>query len=288
MSFGEKSMRFKIIGSGGCVSVPRPACQCRVCKEARKKGPPYARCGCSLYVETIRALIDTPEDIVQALNSADIEAVDCIFYSHADPDHTMGMRVIEQLRLDWLADSIGRKCENPITVGSLPQILNDVARQGTRYGSALGYYEAKNLIELKPFQSIYVGAIHIDLIPVDESNHVAVFVFTENGRRVIYAPCDVKPFPNSALFQNADCLIVGNTIVGDVLKDGFVLESGNPLRSELFVMDEIVGLKEKYQIGRVIVTHLEESWGKGYGDYLELQEQYEGIEFAYDGMKIGF
>ena len=94
-------MKFNIIGSGGCVNV----------------------------------LIDTPEDIAYAINNADIKSVDFIFYSHIDPDHTMGMRVVEQLRLDWLAYSIGKKCETPITVGTLPQILQDLTCQGTKYGS---------------------------------------------------------------------------------------------------------------------------------------------------------
>lgn len=97
-------MRLKIIGSGGCVSTPRPLCQCNICIEAREKGFPYARCGCSLYIEDANILIDTPEDIADALNHADIKEVEYLLYSHIDPDHTMGMRVIEQLRLDWLAN----------------------------------------------------------------------------------------------------------------------------------------------------------------------------------------
>jgi len=96
-------MKIKIIGSGGCVSIPRPLCQCRICKEARIKGVPYARCGCSLYLEDLNLLIDTPEDINAALNHADVKAIDTILFSHADPDHTMGIRVIEQLKMDWLA-----------------------------------------------------------------------------------------------------------------------------------------------------------------------------------------
>ena len=44
--------------------------------------------------------------------------------------------------------------------------------------------------------------------------------------------------------------------------------------------------KEKYNIQRVIITHLEEDWGKSYDDYLDIQKQYSGIEFAFDGMEI--
>ncbi|SHJ81056.1 phosphoribosyl 1,2-cyclic phosphate phosphodiesterase [Anaerocolumna jejuensis DSM 15929] len=279
-------MRLKIIGSGGCVSTPRPLCQCNICIEAREKGFPYARCGCSLYIEDANILIDTPEDIADALNHADIKEVEYLLYSHIDPDHTMGMRVIEQLRLDWLANSIGMKCKNPITVASLPSIIKDIKCQGTKYGSALDYYESMNLIDIQAFTSLDLASIHIDLIPVDETVNVAVFVYTQNSHKVIYAPCDVKPFPENDIFMDADCLIIGNTIVGDVLKDGFVLEKDNPLRGELFVMDEIVELKSKYHIKRVIITHLEEDWGKSYDDYMNLQKQFDGIEFAYDGLEI--
>lgn len=76
------------------------------------------------------------------------------------------------------------------------------------------------------------------------------------------------------------------SFVGDVLKDGFILEEDNRLRRELFVVEEIAALKEKYHIRRVIITHLEEDWGKSYDDYAALQKKLDGIEFAYDGMKI--
>ena len=60
----------------------------------------------------------------------------------------------------------------------------------------------------------------------------------------------------------------------------------NPFRESLFVMEEIIGLKEKYNIPQVIMTHIEEDWGKSFDDYLELEKQYDGIRFAYDGMDI--
>lgn len=281
-------MRFEIIGSGGCVSIPRPLCQCNICTEAREKGFPYARCGCSLYVKDVNILIDTPEDIAYALNNADVRDVEYILYSHIDPDHTMGMRVIEQLRLDWLANSIGVKGNNPITVASLPSIIKDLKCQGTKYSSALEYYESMNLINIQEFASLDRRFIHIELVPVDETGNVTTFVFTEDSHKVIYAPCDVKPFPENDIFMDADCLIIGNTIVGDVLKDGFVLETDNPLRGELFVIDEIVELKNKYHIKRVIITHLEEDWGKSYDDYINLQKKFDGIEFAYDGLEINY
>ncbi len=280
-------MKIKIIGSGGCVSTPKPCCNCKVCKEAREKGFPYARTGCSLFIEEANVLIDTPEDINYALNNAKVDAVDYILYSHMDPDHTMGMRVIEQLRMDWLSRSIGIENQNPVLVASLPQILEDIRCQGIKYGSVLAYYESCKLAKSSATDEMQIGGINIKLVPANYQNSVAIFIITDGSKKVIYAPCDVKPFPENKVFNDADVLIIGNTIVGNKLKGGFVLENDNPLREELFVMDEIIGIKDKYNIKEVIITHLEEDWGKSFDDYLELEKEYKDIHFAYDGMLIG-
>ena len=211
-------MNVIILGSGGCVSTPRACCNCRVCTEARQKGFPYARTGCSLFVEDVNLLIDTPEDINASLNNSGIQKVEHILYSHCDPDHTMGMRVVEQLKMDWLANSLGKKPDNPIEVASLPAILADIKKQGTKYGSAIKYYEASGLIYTKEIRAFKKDNILIELVPVDEQEHVAI--------------------------------------------------------------------RKQYGIKRVIITHLEEDWGKSYDDYKELERELNLIHFAYDGLKI--
>ena len=113
---------------------------------------------------------------------------------------------------------------------------------------------------------------------------MAIFIISSNSKKIIYAPCDVKPFPKSEKSQGADVLIIGNTIVGDILKDGFVLNENNPLRKELFT--KIDTIRKQYGIKRVIITHLEEDWGKSYNDYRELERELNLIHFAYDGLKI--
>ncbi len=49
-------------------------------------------------------------------------------------------------------------------------------------------------------------------------------------------------------------------------------------------MVEIQAIKSKYKIKKVVITHLEEDWGKSYDDYKALEKGYSSIEFAYDGM----
>ena len=54
----------------------------------------------------------------------------------------------------------------------------------------------------------------------------------------------------------------------------------------MFTIDEIMELKHKYRIKRVIVTHIDEYWGKSYNHYKEVEKSLDNIFFAYDGMEI--
>lgn len=160
-----------------------------------------------------------------------------VLYSHADPDHTMGMRVFEQLRMDWLGCSVGKKNNNPIEVAALPTVIEELRGQKTFRGSVLDYYEWRGFVSVNASYFVEKGDIRIALIPVDKKEEVAIFVIAQGDKKVIYAPCVVKPFPENEFFNDADVLIIGNTIVGDVLKGGFV---------EMKLGDVVCGLQERY------------------------------------------
>ena len=281
-------MKFKILGSGGCVCTPKPLCQCTVCAQARQKGYPYARCGCSLYLEDIAMLIDTPEDIAVALNNANIKAVNAIAYSHWDPDHTLGMRVIEQLRLEWLDWYEGIKPQSPIDVYATAQTMADLNAIQNKFGSFLDYYEnAAHLIKRHMVSTpLEIGGIKITFVPVPENQGVSIFVFESKGKKLMYAPCDCTPFPENALFRGADALIIGDTAFGGTGKNGRKISPDYPVRMALLPFETVVEIKSRLGIPRLIITHLEEDYGKSYDDYCQMEKQYDGVQFAYDGMEI--
>ena len=97
-------MKLKIIGSGGMFQIPNPFCKCPLCEEARIKRGRYERLGPSLYIEDIKMLIDTPEDIGVACDRQGISEIKYLSISHKDPDHTRGMRIVEPLGYDCIAD----------------------------------------------------------------------------------------------------------------------------------------------------------------------------------------
>ena len=115
---------------------------------------------------------------------------------------------------------------------------------------------------------------------------VSTFVFESNGKKLIYAPCDCVPFPNDEIIQGADILVIGNTFIGDVMKNNKVITPEHPLRKELHSFEDVLKIKEQLGIKRLIITHIEEDWGKTYDDYIALEKKHQNVQFAYDGMTI--
>jgi phosphoribosyl 1,2-cyclic phosphate phosphodiesterase len=51
-------------------------------------------------------------------------------------------------------------------------------------------------------------------------------------------------------------------------------------------MGDLLKIAGEMKIKKIIVTHIEEDWGKTYSDYLELEKEYPNLKFAYDGMIV--
>jgi phosphoribosyl 1,2-cyclic phosphate phosphodiesterase len=80
--------------------------------------------------------------------------------------------------------------------------------------------------------------------------------------------------------------VIGNTFIGDVLKNGKTIGRDHPLRSELHSVEDVLLIADRFNIKKVIVTHIEEDWGKSFDDYLELEKHYKNVTFAYDGLTV--
>ena len=111
------------------------------------------------------------------------------------------------------------------------------------------------------------------------------YVISDGSKKVIYACCDVKPFVHNELYYDADILIIGLVSDDGILKDGSKLDDA-PFRGDMFSMDEIMEIKRTYRIKRIIITHIDEYWGKSYAYYQKIEKNLDNICFAYDGMEI--
>ncbi|TET58948.1 MBL fold metallo-hydrolase [Candidatus Bathyarchaeota archaeon] len=283
-------MDFIILGSGGSTTIPRPGCQCKVCIEGRVKGIPYTRSGSSMFIPDINLLFDTPEEIASQLNREQINQIDFIFYTHWHPDHTFGMRIVERMYKFWLDMFVrGKKPRNRVKVCAIGKVMEDLKSMGYKGGAFFKYYEKSDLIEtieLKDGKPFKIRNFTITPFEVQTTyNFSTVFLIQEDDKRVVYAPCDVKPFPESPKLENIDMLIIGSFHPEGPLKEGIVIPPDNELRQELFSLEEIQELARKLDAKKTLVTHIEEEWGKTYDDYRQLEKEYN-LEFSHDGMRI--
>ena len=271
-------MKLKIIGSGGMSIIPSSFCSCKLCEEAREKGGRYERLGPSLYIEDIKMLIDTPEDIAVACNRQNISEVNHISISHHDPDHVKGIRIVEKIGYNFIKDK-----NSPIHFYALPEVVENINQMNF---NCLKYYEdALGCISVHETSHINIDNFDIDLFNNNTQRDITFYVIKENNKKVIYACCNPKPFAHNDMYYDADVFIISLVSDDGILIDGTELENTS-FKDEIFTLDEIIALKEKYRIKKIVVTHIDEIWGKSYGYYSELEKRLDNILFAYDGMEI--
>lgn len=280
-------MRLTILGSGGCMVIPKPLCRCRICREARAKGIPYARGGPSAFLHDARLLIDTPVEIAAHLNRENIRRIDYLMLTHLDPDHIEGLRVVEQITLDfrtWQAYPDKRQTL------LLPERLADPLRRiTTQYGPAIDHYVSGGFLDVRTFkEKVQAADITVTAIPVDRGRQTAfIYIYEKNNRRIVYAPCDIKPFPEQRdEVREADLLVIQPGIFEDGLRHGFKYPTGHVSRTTLYTFGQTLELARRIAAKRTVFVHLEEYWHRSYDDYRRIEKEHAGIRFARDGLKL--
>jgi phosphoribosyl 1,2-cyclic phosphate phosphodiesterase len=280
-------MELTVLGSGGCTVIPKPLCSCSICKEARGKGVPYERTGPSAFLHDANLLIDTPAEIAQQLNRSRIDHIDAVLLTHLDPDHVEGFRVVEQVTLDFRTWEAYPGTQIKLL---LPEALSKRLESiQSHYGPLIDYYEQQGFVLRALFrEKVNLGQVEITAIPVDRGSQTSyIYVFVKDGCKVVYASCDIKPFPDHREeVLNADVLIIQPGIFEDGLKHNFTYGGDHISRTTLYTFEETMALAEKIQSGRIVFVHLEEYWNRSYDDYLALEKQFDHMSFAYDGMRI--
>lgn len=280
-------MKLTVLGSGGCMVIPKPLCTCRVCKEAREKGPPFARTGPSLFLNDENLLIDTPAEISSQLNREQIKNINYLMFTHLDPDHVEGIRIVEQITLDfrtWRAYP-----DKQIRLVLPEALMHRLKNIKSAYGTLIDYYEKQGFVKPITFRDrTEIGKLRITALPVDRGDQVSfIYIFEKNGRKIVYAPCDIKPFPEHRdEVLDADLVVIQPGIFETGLKHDFIYPDDHVSRTTLYTFDETIALCKRIQAARILFVHIEEYWNRGHNEYRELQKKYDNISFAYDGMRL--
>ncbi|MBS3108143.1 MBL fold metallo-hydrolase [Candidatus Woesearchaeota archaeon] len=265
-------MRFKILGSGGAMPTPRAFCQCKICRLARKNSK-YKRNSSSAFIQEINALIDCPEDIGDSLNRENIRKVDRLFITHWHPDHTFGLRVLLEANYNFLE----RKPTNIIEIFISKTVYNTLKERFPAIIYLIDVIKVAKIHFVDDEDQIKFGKISVQVIGYNgkNSNYYA-YLFEENNKRLLYAPCDTLHFKNYSNFKNIDVLVHECGIF-----------SYDKVKTELSFPDMIQRFKEIIPV-KTYLTHIEEVelnvWGL---DYIgKMVKGYKRLSLAYDGLTI--
>lgn len=257
-------MKFTILGSGGAIRIPRACCDCSICNEARQKGYPYKRLGQSLFLHDENILFDTPEDINEELNDHKIKEVNHIFYTHWHPDHTLGCRIIESLM-----DGVDNK--KPIDVHMPEENIEIVINKSN---SIFAFYNSTGFCNvISSDREVVINLIKITKIKL-LNDFAYAFLIQENDKKVLYCPCHGMHLPYEGEIYNVDLMIIGKGYSKYTHEEWTNFE-----RDTLRIIKDL-------EPKQVVLTHIEESDGLGYDDYVEIEKEYDNIKFGYDGQII--
>ncbi len=272
-------MKLKIVGSGGMYPLPNPFCNCALCEEARQKRGPYQRLGASLYVEDAKLLIDTPAEIAIACDRQDIRELAYISLSHKHPGYAPGLRIAELFGKNAAASG-----GTPVHLIALPEVIEDMEAASD---GILGYYEkVLRCITVESSAHLCLRGIEISLLNnKTPGGNTTVYLLEEGKKKVIYAGVHCRPFQPDERFYDAHLLIIGPVAAeGPPPKDKetqAALQYGG-----IFSLEEVLELKERYRIKQVVITSIDERFGKSYGEYLRMEQKLKGVRYAYDGMSL--
>lgn len=281
-------MQIEFLGTGGAISIPRPGCLCEVCEEARQKGSPYSRSGPSLFVHGPNILIDTPEEIKDQLNRANISHISACFYSHWHPDHVMGRRVWE-MNMDWR----NWPPQHKNTDIYLPERVARDFKEFLGSWEHLDFFQSKGIISINVLpngKSVTFQEIEITPFPLAEE-YVYAFIFQGHDKRVLIAPDELVGWKPDKSLGHFDLVIVPMGIANlNPLSGETNIPSDHPVLNLEATFEETLTILEGVHADRIIMTHIEEPDQLSYDDFLELEailtKQGRNIKFAYDGMII--
>ncbi|MBC8061054.1 MAG: MBL fold metallo-hydrolase [Clostridiaceae bacterium] len=274
-------MKLNLLGSGGVAPPPRPCCNCKVCTEARQKGIPFLRTGPSLYVYDAGLLFDTPDEIRIQLNRENIDKVENIILTHWHPDHTQGLRVMEQINFNHLTRMPKGR---PINVFIAPKQLVMMKNYGS--GNILLYLESKKIIKILPIEHreiIELGDIKVLPLYIPKTQGY-YFMIVENRSKVVYAPCEYHEFKLYEEVKNIDIFIPHHLYFEDK-----TIGTGADYSDTEDSFEMMLEHSGQMNAKRIIVTHIDESFGLSHielNDLCKTRFRDYPIEFGYDGQII--
>jgi phosphoribosyl 1,2-cyclic phosphate phosphodiesterase len=244
------------------------------------------RRGCSLFLHDANILFDTPEEIAAELESAGIDRVDHLFYTHWHPDHTLGARILEIMNSRWSDKPEWRMAASHMTEVHMPGPVHGEIM--SRFGPFFEFWQHLGVARVHSMEGpVRAGDVLVEAVVFKTIHrtitHSTAYIVTSGDRKFVYAPCDITPFPEDGRFRNCDLMILQVGWHGPEMAE----RAKNGPHYEIS-MEEILGIAGRYRPKRLVLTHIGDEVGMLPKDLASLEAKFSefNLEFAHDGMEI--
>jgi len=239
-----------------------------------------------MFLHDANMLFDTPEEIAAELESAGIQRVDHLFYTHWHPDHTLGARVLEIMNTRWTEKPEWRMAPSRTTDVHMPgQVHGEIM---SRLGPFFEFWQHLGIANVRQMAGpVQAGGVRVEAVVFRSVHrtltHSTAYVISSEGKKAVYAPCDITPFPEDSRFEGCDMMMLQAGWHGPEMAE----RARNGPHYEIS-LDEILAVAERYRPGRIIQTHIGDDLGLLPADIEGLEREHAdiGLEFARDGMDI--
>jgi len=270
----EEKNRHSLIflGSSGAFQIPSFHCDCDTCQGARNN-PQLRRTRASIaLIGKEITLVDLSPDLEFQLEREHIRVVDNIFITHWHWNHVAG--------LGSFGEAASTKKWKPVNLYLPHQTIN-------HFDDELSYLKRTfNIHPILPGDVIRLDDAVWTAVKTTHTDHSVGFII-ENVKRLAYLVDGVvSPTETAQQLKNLDLIVLESTI------DELTLRKGEKWLN--FSFREAVDFWRQIGSRECILTHLScHSWDKG--TLLpgftplrrqELEKEYVGLIFAYDGMKL--
>lgn len=289
-------MRVRFLGTGGSQPIPLPTCACRLCREARRDGPPAARRGSELFLPEVGGLVDASEFAPWSLSKAGsgVGSLSYCFLTHWHADHAGGLRVLGMRPADvgpdeTVAEAKARTAPTLVTT----RAVYERARESI---GVLGHYVDTGIVDVHLLDESEAGPLRTDgwrvgalpypLDPTSGADDATGFLFDDGDATLAVVADDARAFPEASLPADLDAVVFESGHPVET-PDGNRRRDPAPGEGDLS-HPEVLDRIRRIEPDAAFLSHIGHQYGLSHAELTELAGDagYEDVTFAHDGLVV--
>ncbi len=231
-------------------------------------------------------LFDTPEDIFNSLNRENIERVDTVFLSHYHFDHTLGLRILQSLKLQDkpVRENSGEPTRLVLSQATYDRFIapNDSFEHLTKWAE---------LTIINDGDTLHIGDTDVTCIGApmepDGDKEMYNYLLEKNGDSILLSQDETK-FLDLDRIPTTDVWIhetgmFEHTPAGQRTMSKPIWE--DQIQNET-TFEETLEHVSEVNPDQAVLTEIEEIYQRSHDDLNDLAAKHDTITFAHDGMNV--